>query len=57
MKIGFYLFMVLLLVVLWPFWMLTLRFKSAWKFAISSPETKFNMKDKVDEDMIASACA
>ena len=56
-KIGFYLFLVLLLITLWPVWMLVLRFRSAWTSAISSPEDKFKMKGKRDEDLVASARA
>ena len=56
-KIGFYIFLVLLLITLWPVWMLVLRFRSAWISAISSPEDKFKMKGKRDEDLVASARA
>ena len=49
--------MILLLIILWPFWMLVMRFRSAWKSTVSSPEKKFNMKGETDEDLVASARA
>ena len=45
------------MVVLWPVWMLYTRFYSAWKSAISSPETKFKIKGQTNEDLVASARA
>ena len=57
LKIGVQLSLAMVLVILWPLWMLIMRFRSAWKAAVSSPEAKFNMKEETDEDLIASARA
>lgn len=45
------------MIILWPFWMLFTRFQSAWKSAASPPQTKFNIKKEMDEDLNASARA
>ena len=41
----------------WPIWMLIARFKSAWTYAVASPQEKFDIKEKTDEDLEASARA
>ena len=46
-----------MMMIFWPIWMLLTRFRSAWTSAISSPQTKFNIKEEMDEDLNASARA
>ena len=57
MEVVFYICIALVMVLSWPIWMLIARFKSVWTSAIASPEKKFNIKEKLNEDVIASARA
>jgi hypothetical protein len=56
-KIPFYVFRAVLMIILWPFWLLLKRFESARKFAIAPPQTRFDMKKEMDEDLVSSSRA
>ena len=56
-KIIFYITRALAMIILWPFWMLINRFRSALKSALSSTQNKFDIKAQTDEDLNASARA
>ena len=45
------------MIIFWPFWMLLVRFRSARKFAVAPPQTRFDMKQQRNEDLIASSRA
>ena len=45
------------MIIFWPFLMLLKRYESAWKFAIATPQTRFDMKQEMEEDLIASSRA
>ena len=55
--VAFYIARALVMVLGWPIWMLIARFKSDWTYAIASPQEKFNIKAKTEEDLAASARA
>ena len=56
-KVPLYLIKALLMIIFWPFWMLLVRFRSARKFAVAPPQTRFDMKQQRNEDLIASSRA
>ena len=56
-KIPFYVLQGVLMIVLWPFWLLLKRFQSARRFAIAPPQTRFDMKQEMNEDLVSSSRA
>ena len=56
-KITIYLLVALITIIFWPFWMLFARFLTTWKYSIAPPQTKFNMREQINEDMAVSARA
>ena len=57
MKTTMYVSLALLAVIFWPFWMLFKKFVSTWKYAIATPQMKFDMHSKINEDMAVSSRA
>ena len=57
LKVVFYLFLAVLMIVFWPFLMLLKRWWSTRNSAIATAQDKFNMKGEVNEDLVVSARA
>ena len=56
-KIVYYVLIAASKVIFWPFLMMFRRYQSSWKCVVATPEVKFNMKERVQKNMVASARA